>query len=102
MIRSSLLLTFALGCLLALAANGPARAEVIPVDAAVDGRSFSSTKTRTFLWESKKPAATLVMIPGGDGHIGLTDNQRNLGGSTKPRSSRSATRVRPRAAPTSA
>lgn len=72
-------IALALAGLLAFA-GAPARAEVIAVDAAVNGKSFSSTKTRTFLWESKKAAVTLIMIPGGPGHIGLTDNQRTLGG----------------------
>ena len=66
--------------LLLLAASAGVRAEVISVDAVLAGKSFSSTGTRTFLWESRKPAATLIMIPGGVGRIGLRGGQPQLGG----------------------
>lgn len=69
---------FVLGCL--LLAGRPAEAQVIPVEAALGGNSFSSTATKTFQWPSKKPAATLIFIPGGNGHLGLADRQPQVGG----------------------
>jgi hypothetical protein len=77
LIRSAIGL--AVCCLLGLGVE-PAFAEVISVDAVLAGKAFSSDKTRTFLWEAKQPAATLVYIPGGDGHLGLRDGQPQLGG----------------------
>ncbi len=72
--------SLALCCLLLLLAGTGVRAEVIAVDAVVGGKPFSSTRTKTFLWESKKAAATLVFIPGGEGRLALSDQQPQLGG----------------------
>jgi hypothetical protein len=54
----------------------PARAQVIPVPA----EGGSSTPTQTFLWQAKEARAVLVMIPGGDGRIGLVASRTDLGG----------------------
>lgn len=52
-----------------------ARAEVVSVP--LQG---SPTPTQTFLWESRNAKAVLIMIPGGEGHLGLTPGKTNLGG----------------------
>ena len=54
-------------------------AEVVSVDPIVEGRAFSSDKTKTFLWAAKDAKATLVFIPGGTGRIGLVDDKKDLG-----------------------
>ncbi|ARJ64604.1 hypothetical protein WV31_02395 [Magnetospirillum sp. ME-1] len=69
---SRLLLALAL----ILASPGPAGAEVIAVPTG-DG---SDAATQTFLWESPQAKAVLVMIPGGEGHIGLQPDRTSLGG----------------------
>lgn len=64
-----------------LTLSTPALAQtVVTVEPTLAGKPFSSDKTRTFLWESKKPAATLIFLPGGDGRIGLTDSTTSLSG----------------------
>lgn len=50
---------------------------VAPVETGLFG---SSDPTPTFLWPGKEAKAVLVMIPGGDGHLGLTPERTNLGG----------------------
>jgi len=40
----------------------------------------SSGPTPTFLWTGKDAKAVLIMIPGGDGHLGLTPERTDLGG----------------------
>lgn len=54
-----------------------ARAEVIPVPF-----PRSTMPTETFLWQAtaKDPKAVLVMIPGGDGRLGLIPAETDLGG----------------------
>ncbi len=61
----------ALACLLVV----PARAEVVSVP--LPG---ASEPTQTFLWEAKAGKRLLIMIPGGEGHIGLTPGRTGLGG----------------------
>lgn len=58
-----------------LSAWAPARAEVVTVP--LPG---SAQPTQTFLWQAKAAKATLVMIPGGEGHIGLAPGRADLGG----------------------
>src|SRR6185437_7699984 len=53
----------------------PARAQVIAVPS-----PDASEPTQTFLWEAKAAKAVLIMIPGGEGQIGLTPGRANLGG----------------------
>lgn len=47
-----------------------ARAEVIPVDLKEDGK-IDSTPTMTMYWAGRQARAVLVLIPGGDGNIGI-------------------------------
>ncbi|WP_043743348.1 hypothetical protein [Paramagnetospirillum magneticum] len=67
---------FLFALLLGVAPLCPAGAEVIPVPMA-DG---ADDPTQTFLWESPHPKAVLIMIPGGEGHIGLQPGKTDLGG----------------------
>ncbi len=54
----------------------PARSEVIPVPFP----EGSSGPTLTFLWQAQDARAVLVMIPGGEGRIGLIPGRTDLGG----------------------
>lgn len=56
------------------------RAEVISVGQIENGVISGSNPTQTFLWISGSSKATLIMIPGGDGHIGLSPERSDLGG----------------------
>ncbi|CUW41721.1 conserved protein of unknown function (alpha/beta-Hydrolases 1-255) [Magnetospirillum sp. XM-1] len=67
---------FLLALSLVFAPLGPAKAEVVSVPIA-DG---ADDPTQTFLWESPHPKAVLIMIPGGEGHIGLQPDKADLGG----------------------
>lgn len=53
----------------------PVRAEVVTVP-----QPGSPQPTQTFLWQAKSAKATLVMIPGGEGRIGLAPGRADLGG----------------------
>lgn len=55
-------------------------AEVIPIDRAENGVAAGTDVTQTYLWRGDKAKATLIMIPGGDGHIGLAPGRTDLGG----------------------
>lgn len=57
-----------------------ASAQVFLVDPIETGAFGSSGPTPTFLWPGKDSIAVLVMIPGGDGHLGLTPDRTDLGG----------------------
>lgn len=59
---------------------GPAFSQVIPVPFESSGVFGSSEPTQTFLWEARQANAVLVMIPGGEGHLGLTPARTELGG----------------------
>lgn len=50
---------------------------VEPIETGVFG---SSDLTPTFLWPGKNSNAVLIMIPGGDGYLGLTPERKDLGG----------------------
>ena len=76
---SKKLVGLAFGCLLSGCIHS-SLAEVIAIDAIQAGTSFSADKTKTFLWAAKNPKATLIFIPGGEGHLGLADDKVNLGG----------------------
>lgn len=54
---------------------GPARAQVIAVP--FEG---SLPPTETFMWQARDAKAVLVMIPGGDGRLGLRPTRADLGG----------------------
>lgn len=54
-----------------------ARAEVIPVDLKEDGK-IDSTPTMTMYWPGRQARAVLVLIPGGEGHIGIKPETRDL------------------------
>ena len=60
--------------------QGAAFAEVVSVPFNEHGFLFSSAPTMTFLWPAQRPKATLVFIPGGEGHIGLLADRKTLGG----------------------
>jgi pimeloyl-ACP methyl ester carboxylesterase len=56
------------------------RAEVIAVPYKAPEAASGAEPTLTFLWPSPNPKATLVFIPGGDGHLGLTIDRKGMGG----------------------
>ena len=78
--RLSKMKTLGLAILIACAFGGSARSEVVSVPAPASGGSGTSEPTQTFLWEGKDAAAVLIMIPGGEGHLGLTPAKKNIGG----------------------
>jgi hypothetical protein len=55
-------------------------AQVFLVEPIEKGIFGSSEPTPTFLWSGKNSKAVLIMIPGGDGHLGLTPERKDLGG----------------------
>ena len=55
-------------------------AEVLSVDLIENGVISTSNPTLTFLWKGDLSKATLIMIPGGEGHIGLSLDKADLGG----------------------
>lgn len=55
-------------------------AQVIAVEALPKGDTSPQVPTLTFLWPNDKAQAVLIFIPGGDGHLGLTSDKKNLGG----------------------
>ena len=70
-------------------------AEVLAVSHAETGLFSNSNPTQTFLWKGDRARATLVMIPGGEGHLGLSMDKTDLGGfygrTLKPLSNSNAT-----------
>ena len=58
----------------------PAWSQVVSVPFTSLGASVESAPTLTFLWRSPTPVATLVFIPGVEGHLGLNPERKNLGG----------------------
>ncbi len=71
-------------------------AEVVAVPFNAQGFLFSSAPTMSFVWPAAQAKATLVYVPGGDGHLGLTPERKGLGGyyaaMVKPLSDASQTR----------
>jgi hypothetical protein len=57
-----------------------ARAQVSAVPLAEKGFLFSNAPTLTFVWPAPAARFTLVFIPGGEGHLGLTPERKTLGG----------------------
>ncbi len=76
---SSRMLLFIIGiclCLLPCAAQ----AEVLSVGSLENGALSAADPMQTFLWPGASAKATLIMIPGGAGHLGLTPDKADLGG----------------------
>jgi hypothetical protein len=73
-IRAALIIAFAMSW------ASPGTAQVFPVEPIEKGIFSSSDPTLTFLWPGKDSKAVLIMIPGGEGHIGLTPERTDLGG----------------------
>ena len=57
-----------------------AQAEVVSVPFISSDAQSVAAPTLTFFWAANSPKTTLVFIPGGEGHLGLTPDRRNLGG----------------------
>lgn len=76
---SSRMLPFIIGICLCLLPCG-AQAEVLSVGSTENGVPSATDPTQTFLWKGESAKATLVMIPGGAGHLGLTPDKADLGG----------------------
>lgn len=55
-------------------------AEVLSVGHIENGVASTSDVTLTFLWKSDSARATLIMIPGGEGHLGLSPDRADMGG----------------------
>lgn len=55
-------------------------AQVFPVPAIERSFSGAADPTMTFLWEGKEAKAVLLLIPGGEGHIGINPDRKDLGG----------------------
>jgi hypothetical protein len=72
--RAALIFVMAMGW----ASTGSA--QVFYVEPLEEGGSGSSEPTATFLWPGKDSKFVLIMIPGGDGHLGLTPERTDLGG----------------------
>ena len=53
------------------------RAQVIAISPSAGGET---PPTLNFLWQSKNTKAVLIFIPGGEGHLGITPDRKNLGG----------------------
>ena len=53
-------------------------AEVVAVDLAENGKLLSEIPTQTLYWKAPTPSAVLVLIPGGDGHIGIRTDTVDL------------------------
>ncbi len=51
----------------------------IPFEPPIAG-SESTRPTLSFLWSALNAQATIVMIPGGEGHLGLNSDRRSIGG----------------------
>jgi hypothetical protein len=73
--RLKLALTGFLGCL-----HLCVSAQVTPVPFTEKGFLFSDAPTLTYVWPAQAAQFTLVFIPGGEGHLGLTPERKTLGG----------------------
>ena len=62
------------------AGTAPCTAQVIAVPSTNGGIFGSSEPTMTFLWPGRDSKAVLIMIPGGEGHLGLTPDRTDLEG----------------------
>lgn len=70
---------FALGmCVLGFSSEGVTQVVTVPFNE--KGFLLSDAPTLTFAWTGANARATLVLIPGGEGRIGLTPDRKNLGG----------------------
>ena len=64
----------------ALTWASPCPAQVFQVEPIQSGMFSSSESTTTFLWPGRDAQAVLIMIPGGEGHLGITPDRTDLGG----------------------
>lgn len=62
----------------AMSSTSPSLAQVFMVEPMA--QADSAVPTPTFLWPGQDTKAVLIMIPGGDGHLGLTSERKDLGG----------------------
>ncbi|NDA46116.1 MAG: hypothetical protein EBY21_02330 [Alphaproteobacteria bacterium] len=60
-----------------LVSPAPARSETIAIPQSEVGEAMMS-QTLTFLWRAANPQATLILIPGGEGHIKLRADTQDL------------------------
>jgi pimeloyl-ACP methyl ester carboxylesterase len=76
-----LALSACLGCLGCLGGlHLYASAQVSSVPFTEKGFLFSDAPTLTYVWPAQTAQFTLVFIPGGEGHLGLTPERKTLGG----------------------
>jgi hypothetical protein len=73
-------LIYAIVCVASIITSNASFAQVYPVDPIEKGFFNSTEPTLTFLWKAKNAKAVLIIIPGGEGQIKLTLDQKNLGG----------------------
>jgi hypothetical protein len=71
------LLTYFLAILFLLLLGQKTCAQVIAISPSA---SSEATPTLNFVWQSKNTKAVLIFIPGGEGHLGITPDRKNLGG----------------------
>lgn len=71
------LLAYFLGVLVSLLLGQITSAQVIAISPFA---SSEAPPTLNFLWQSKNTKAVLIFIPGGEGHLGITPDRKNLGG----------------------
>jgi hypothetical protein len=53
-------------------------AEVLPVPFLEDGKVIDSTPTMTMYWKGQEAKAVLILIPGGDGNVGIKPDTSDL------------------------
>jgi len=73
-----LALSACLGCLGGLHLYASAQVSAVPFTE--KGFLFSDAPTLTYVWPAQTAQFTLVFIPGGEGHLGLTPERKTLGG----------------------
>ena len=73
----SLLMKISFVTLILLSAFAPAHADVIPVEG-TSNEYFDKGPTMTMLWEAASPMATVVVIMGGGGSVGINRNTTEI------------------------
>jgi hypothetical protein len=71
------LLTYFLAILVSLLLGQKTCAQVIAISPSANSEA---TPTLNFVWQSKNTKGVLIFIPGGEGHLGITPDRKNLGG----------------------
>lgn len=61
-----------------LALSGNIFAEVVSIDLVENGKIIDASPTLTMFWQGENSKAVLVLIPGGDGHIGLKKDRQDI------------------------